>query len=206
MSLEQIDDKKKQIIEAAIKRFSHFGIAKTTMSEIADDISISKANLYYYFTDKWALVDAIMEQLQAESEEYIEEILRTVSGVEQILTRTLDIKLEFFNKYKLLIQNLNQFNVQDPQFRKLAERSFESERATTAKILELGIKSGQLETIDILETSNLYTAVMRGLGLYCFYQNPTPFVNDQMLDQVNIHQRHFIRVFIHGITKKNQNN
>ncbi|MGI8637960.1 MAG: TetR/AcrR family transcriptional regulator, partial [Segetibacter sp.] len=41
------DKKRDVIIQAAQKRFSHFGVDKTTMNEIADDLSISKASLYY---------------------------------------------------------------------------------------------------------------------------------------------------------------
>ena len=43
-----MDSKKNQIISAAVKRFGHFGYAKTTMNELADDLVITKANLYYY--------------------------------------------------------------------------------------------------------------------------------------------------------------
>ena len=36
------DIKKGQIVEAALRRFSHFGIAKTTFTEVAEDLGISK--------------------------------------------------------------------------------------------------------------------------------------------------------------------
>jgi AcrR family transcriptional regulator len=45
------DSKVTSIIEAARKRFSHYGLTKTTMNEIAADIGMSKASLYYYFPD-----------------------------------------------------------------------------------------------------------------------------------------------------------
>lgn len=46
------DKKREQIIEGAIKRFSHFGINKTTMNDIAEDLAVSKPSLYYYFPIK----------------------------------------------------------------------------------------------------------------------------------------------------------
>jgi AcrR family transcriptional regulator len=57
------DKKKTLIIEAAQKRFSHFGVGKTTMNEIADDLSISKASLYYYFPDKLNLYAAVLQKI-----------------------------------------------------------------------------------------------------------------------------------------------
>jgi len=41
-----------QIVEAAKKRFSHFGYAKTTMAEVAADCSMSPGNLYRFFPGK----------------------------------------------------------------------------------------------------------------------------------------------------------
>ncbi len=41
----EVNDKLDAIIEAAIRRFSHFGIQKTNMTEIADDVALSKQAL-----------------------------------------------------------------------------------------------------------------------------------------------------------------
>ena len=49
---DQQDVKKEKILEAAHHRFLHFGYSKTTMNEIAGDLSMSKALLYYYFPEK----------------------------------------------------------------------------------------------------------------------------------------------------------
>src|SRR5690606_5081360 len=90
-----VDDKREQIIGAALRRFSHFGIAKTTMSEIADDLKLSKANLYYYFPDKFALIEAIVYQIMAESDVAIKEATETLGDTLSLLIRLLDIKKEY---------------------------------------------------------------------------------------------------------------
>src|ERR1700759_1674121 len=48
-----------QIVEAAKKRFSHFGYAKTTMAEVAADCSMSPGNLYRFFPGKLDIAEAI---------------------------------------------------------------------------------------------------------------------------------------------------
>jgi AcrR family transcriptional regulator len=48
-----------QIIEAAKKRFSHFGYAKTTMAEVAADCDMSPGNLYRFFPGKLDIAEAI---------------------------------------------------------------------------------------------------------------------------------------------------
>src|SRR5690606_18731774 len=55
--------KRSLILEAAIRRFAHFGLAKTTMSDIASDLAFSKALLYYYYPDKHSLYIAALSHV-----------------------------------------------------------------------------------------------------------------------------------------------
>jgi AcrR family transcriptional regulator len=54
MSSETVVDnaKREQILQAAQERFRSYGYGKTTMAEIAADVSMSAANLYRYFSNK----------------------------------------------------------------------------------------------------------------------------------------------------------
>src|SRR5690606_37809940 len=71
------DSKVSAIIEAARKRFAHYGLSKTTMNEVAADIGMSKAALYYYFPDKERIFIAVVQQ----------EIAEFVKTVEQLIER-----------------------------------------------------------------------------------------------------------------------
>lgn len=53
------DTVRDQIVEAAKKRFSHFGYAKTTMAEVAGDCQMSPGNLYRFFPGKLDIAEAI---------------------------------------------------------------------------------------------------------------------------------------------------
>ncbi len=53
------DAVREQIIQAAKKRFSHFGYAKTTMAEVAADCGMSPGNLYRFFPGKLDIAEAI---------------------------------------------------------------------------------------------------------------------------------------------------
>ena len=57
---KQKENKAEAIIAAAQKRFALFGIEKTPMREIARDLRISKAALYYYFPDKESLYKSVL--------------------------------------------------------------------------------------------------------------------------------------------------
>lgn len=67
------DAMRERILEAATKRFKHYGYAKTSMAEIAADLQMSPGNLYRYFPGKIDIALAIadhaaekqMDQLRA---------------------------------------------------------------------------------------------------------------------------------------------
>ena len=50
------DEKRKSIVDAAKRRFQHYGYAKTTMAEIAVDAGMSVGSLYLHFKNKEAIV------------------------------------------------------------------------------------------------------------------------------------------------------
>jgi AcrR family transcriptional regulator len=56
------DNVRDKIVEAAKKRFSHFGYGKTTMAEIATDCAMSPGNLYRFFPGKLDIAEAIASQ------------------------------------------------------------------------------------------------------------------------------------------------
>src|ERR1700677_674457 len=59
MAMAEKDSVRAQIVDAAKKRFSHFGYAKTTMAEIATDCGMSPGNLYRFFPGKLDIAEAI---------------------------------------------------------------------------------------------------------------------------------------------------
>ncbi len=199
----QGDDKKREIIEAAIKRFSHFGIAKTTLSEIADDVQMSKANLYYYFQDKWALLEAITEVMIYETNKLIQSQLKAEASVSDQLKLILKIKLGLMQKYNLLSKNLNEVNVMDAKVKKIAEKVFEAECSIIQKVLKSGVEKQKIETIDVEETSKIYVTTLKGLGICGVYANPSPVIEKETFEMIHEQQIKLTEIFVNGLLKMN---
>ena len=53
---------REQIVAAAAEHFSHYGYAKTTVSDLAKSIGFSKAYIYKFFDSKQAIGQAICTQ------------------------------------------------------------------------------------------------------------------------------------------------
>jgi TetR/AcrR family transcriptional regulator len=69
-------DKEELILQSAQHRFALYGYSKVTMDEIAEDIGMAKASLYYYFPTKETIFRSVV---QHEQEEFLAH-LQTVMG------------------------------------------------------------------------------------------------------------------------------
>lgn len=196
-----VEDKRKQIIDAALKRFSHFGITKTTMSEIADDLKLSKANLYYYFPDKFSLIEAIAYQMIEESDKVIERALEAFTTTLDLLIRMLDMKKAYFEKYYMLIINLHEMNMNEEKWMALSKKLLQREVGTVSRIFELGIKRNELVTFDVAVTSELYVSMIRGLAMFCDHAMPHTLADRAELARIIEKQKQAAAIFINGIKK-----
>lgn len=190
------ESKKEQILAAAITRFSHYGVNKTTMNEIADDLGMSKANLYYYYPDKITLVTAIIDLLLAESESMVKEIVDQNLDTVTTLQHLLGIKFKLMKKYFMLILNFTEYSAAGEIGARVHDRIHEIELKTIEEILLRGIKSGELVTFDTKKSSELYVIMIRGISVWLGSCSPQP-INDEtvarkILDMQTLAARHFI--------------
>ncbi|WP_281355815.1 HTH-type transcriptional regulator RutR [Ancylobacter pratisalsi] len=61
--LKQIEAKRTAILDAALGLFSRFGLHGTTVEQIAEQASVSKTNLFYYFASKEEVYVAVLRRL-----------------------------------------------------------------------------------------------------------------------------------------------
>jgi len=96
MPTEHLDETAKQILDAASRRFLHYGYGKTTMSEIAQDCNMSTGNLYRYFPSKLDIAEMFVRVLRREQIARLRAVLETPH-------RTPAQKLRDFFQLKLKI-------------------------------------------------------------------------------------------------------
>ena len=69
------EEKRLAILAAALKRFLHYGLKKTSMQEVASDAGVAVGTLYLYFADKDALVAGCAVRFAEEHRQQAEELL-----------------------------------------------------------------------------------------------------------------------------------
>lgn len=188
--------KHQQIMEAAIRRFSHFGVSKTTMSEIAEDLGMSKQAISYYFHDKPALLNAVETMIL---EEYFD-ILNGLSGIGEageFLERLIDERKKFFEKYSLLIlQSGYSANAEQDRISETRYRAREREHIILSSVIarSKGRSSGD-EVVR--QTASIVLELLYSLEFTCMHKRPMIGTDDFALMYKK--QKQSLSVILDGI-------
>lgn len=198
--MENQDKKRILIIEAALKRFAHYGLSKTTMTEIAKDISFSKALLYYYFPDKLSLYVSTIEHLmQIMSRDLVRSIDKTTTSTEGVL-KLLQKRQSYIQKYYNLFES-NQFIGND--LPKGLNEKFQRARTFEAIILNSlfsrGITSGELAIENPKIATDIFIDALSGIHFNILTKDKSILPGKEQFKQIFIKERMFAEIFLAGL-------
>lgn len=161
-----MDKRKEEIVEVALRRFCHYGFNKTTMNEIAEDMKITKANLYYYYQDKSALIkDAITlvaDELFEKEEDIIEGYTGDVIGT---LYEILNLRASYLSKYYMLHIDENLEWIKGVEMACVIEDLYKRDVSAVKKLFSKAVKMGNVKIKDIDEASVSFVEIMKSLGI-----------------------------------------
>lgn len=156
--------KKLQIIDAATKRFAHFGTAKTTMAEIAKDLSISKASLYYYFPDKMHLVVAVLQRIVDAVMVAVDEELFNKRNLEEAIHFLLDLRRQFLLEHYHLLEMLSGTLVEMPaELEEISRKAHQADINVMGKLLQWANDKGEIQVAGIEELAEIICNAMEGM-------------------------------------------
>jgi AcrR family transcriptional regulator len=188
------------IIEASQKRFGLFGIEKTSMREIANDLKLSKASLYYYFPDKESLYKAVVEKEQIEFISKISERIFSIQEPEQLLLEYANARLSYFrtllNLSRLRLETLSELK---PGFRETIQDFKEKEKEILKRIFEKGISSGIFFINDTDQTASLFLDLLKGLRTTLVNEKKTLFIEQEEYDLLLQKTIDFTNIFIKSL-------
>src|ERR1035437_9816710 len=191
------------IIEASQKRFGLFGIEKTSMREIANDLKLSKASLYYYFPDKESLYKAVVEKEQIEFISKISERIFSIQEPEQLLLEYANTRLSYFRTLLNLSRlRLEAYSGLKPVFMESIQIFKEKEKEIIKKILKKGISSGIFFISDSDQTATLFLDLLKGLRTTLFNEKETLFIEQEEYDLLLQKTIAFTNFFIRGLKFK----
>ncbi len=197
--------KQTEIINAAQELFQTFGFEKTTMTDIAKHLGISKASLYYYFTDKEGIIRMLAIQDQKQFIAEIQTIEEQASSTHEKLVIYAGKRIELLQKHLTLSSiNLATSSSIRSVFSSIIIEFRKKEIELVADILKNGIEKQEISEIVPEENAELYIDVLRGLRKNAFY-NSEKFefrkIGSTALNLAQKQSKLFTEIFIKGISK-----
>lgn len=192
------ETKQGAIIEAARKRFAHFGVAKTTMNEIAEDLSISKASLYYYFPDKLNLYAAVLEHIIQQGE-MVKETYLAYPTTEAAVLAYMDARFQFFNKNFNILEYLRTVTTDSKELRKVFDGVRERQLKIMSAIIQQGKERNELNVDDAGKTVTLFLDCLEGLHLKILSQTQSFLPDKKEFQKLWSMEKEFALIFFRGL-------
>ena len=197
-----VDVKRAKILDVAKRRFSHFGMAKTTMAELAKDLSFSKALLYYYFPDKHSLYTAVLEEVINEMLYKVDVYMEQANSVEAILQYAVQSRMAIMRENYNLFEYSSSQLIQNPgEMGKDIGPFFERVRDQYSRILKKGVESREIEVDDLDETAELLLFSLMGMraGILTKDLNGSLFPTPDEFDFILAKQQKMVKIFLRGL-------
>lgn len=198
--MENIKEKEKIILRAARERFAHYGFSKVTMDEIASDVDMGKASLYYYFPAKEDLFRAVISQEQNQFISTIENILAKDISVSQKLIEYVEERIGVFQEL-LNLGTLNVHSYFDSKsiYKSLFENFHSQELKLMEKLFLEGKQKGEFNKSISEDVPQLLLHILQGLRLRMLRKLKGKSNDAKYVNQLKKEMSLFIRIFIEGI-------
>jgi AcrR family transcriptional regulator len=146
------------ILDAAGKRFRHYGYQKTTMAEIAGDLSMSTGNLYRFYPSKLDIAEAYAHFHEVDEDRLMEEIVaRPEPAINRIRTfsrAVLETTFHMIDESQKVFELAQAISRERPAY---ANRRLAQERVYLKAMFRDGRDEGTLEPgADLEFTAEMY--------------------------------------------------
>jgi TetR/AcrR family transcriptional repressor of mexJK operon len=190
------------ILDAAKGEFSTFGFKKVTMDEIARELDMGKASLYYYFRTKEELFGAVITR---EHELFMETVERRIADVpsagEKIKTFVAE-RTEYFNRLvHLNVLDHRTAAAMKPIFAKLFEAFSREELKLLRAIILEGRKNGEFRVPSEEKVAEALLHTLQGLRLRFVRFLDAPRMGPKDYDRLKKEQRFVTDMILRGIKK-----
>ena len=166
---DRTQERRQQIMQAALACFSRKGYHKTTMDDIVAESGLSKGTLYWYFKSKDELFFSLTSSFFLEMQQDIGAIFEQHASATDKL-RTLG--REFASYFQEVAEFLNVFfefymqGTLNEQLNQLFHSMLSQYRGMIAGIIDEGVRAGEFHEVDADQLAIAVMAAYDGLWFY----------------------------------------
>ncbi len=167
---ETLEERKTQILKAALTCFARKGYHQTTMDDIVQEAGLSKGGVYWHFSSKKELFLELFESIVSDVGNLMSGVLASDASATDKLRSALDMFVtfstaeEFQDLFPLMIDVWAQ-NSQDPDVNKVATAVYNHFRQPLVQLIEEGIASGEFKAVDAGALASILFALYDGLAV-----------------------------------------
>ena len=193
-------DKIHEILKVAQRRFGIYGLEKTTMKEIAADLGISKASLYYYYPDKESLFKAVVSE---EQEAYLKLVMQTIDEIQDpivLIKKFVIINLDYFKTFFNLSRlRLEEFRNMKPMLADMLADFRLKEIELTRQMMMKGMKQQLFHIDHVNDVASIFLESMRGLRSLVIHNKEFIYIEEVDYSELEKKLNTFSEIFIRGL-------
>ena len=130
---------KERIIATATEAFTTKGIKSITMDDIAAALGISKRTLYEVFVDKESLLKDCILTVQAERDQYLQEVYEQSHNVLEVILAVFQKSIEMFHQTnKRFFEDIKKY----PKVYEMMKNRQDSDSMKTMSFFKTGVEQG----------------------------------------------------------------
>ncbi len=192
----------KQIVDAARKRFAYYGFSKVTMDEIATDVGMGKASLYYYFPTKESLFEEVIKQEKNQFFTDIQSMIEEKIAPCDMLRRYAAKRIEHFR----ILANLRALGFQrDGEMRasslELYKEFQQQEVKALQQILQVGKRSGDFEFTNSQHSAEAIMQMLYGPRSWLLHKGQSN-LDDETFRALEQATKEIVEIIINGIKRR----
>ena len=160
---------RKTLIVKGRELFSKYGLKKTSITELTNGAGIAQGTFYNFFESKEELYFEILEQEEANSAKYLENIVITSSSARDSIKKIIKCTFDLFERNQF-IRRIFESKDYDLMLRKLPTKKLENhQKNDTLRVLNTII--GMKQKDELIDTPpEVIAGLLRGITILSFHQ------------------------------------
>jgi len=197
---------KEKIGRVAMKCFSKYGLDKTTLEDIAKEVGLNKASLYYYYKNK---EDIFLEVAIREGQDFLSSLQQKTLAKKNTEDRVTFYLLERINYYKNIL-NMNRVSVETlhkmlPRFFELFDSIMQAEVQFLSKIIREGVKTKELIKVNPDNLASSLIAMNDALKHHAEHKAILKNQDEIDYSQILLDMKFLLALIFKGLSQKSAN-
>ncbi|MEJ2486829.1 MAG: TetR/AcrR family transcriptional regulator [Anaerolineales bacterium] len=165
-------ERKQQIMDAALKVFSREGLHTARMDDIAEEAGLSKGALYWYFNSKDKIIASLLTNFFDREFSKIEEWVMRDDSARNLLQSLIDLIVEDLLSVKPFMSILYEFwamSFRNKRIGKFIRESMHRYLDLIIPVVQRGIDQGEFKALDATDVAMAFGSIIEGSILLWSY-------------------------------------